>query len=183
MRATLGVLRGVDEGPPRAPVAGLARLEDLLVENRSAGLPVELEIVGVQRELPPSVDQAAFRIVQESLTNTRRHAGPASARVRLQYADDGLSVQVDDDGRGTSPATEPSGGNGLPGMRERATALGGTLTARPRTGGGFRVEAHLPALGPTLEPTARPAAENGGSPASGSRIRPARKPVLAEDVE
>jgi signal transduction histidine kinase len=145
MRATLGVLRGVDEGPPRTPVAGLARLDDLLAENRSAGLPVELEVVGAQRELPPSVDQAAYRIVQESLTNTRRHAGPARARVRLGYADDGLSVQVDDDGLGAP--TESSGGNGLPGMRERATALGGTLTACGRPGGGFRVEAHLP-VGP-----------------------------------
>jgi signal transduction histidine kinase len=145
MRATLGVLRGVDEGPPRTPVAGLARLEDLLAENRSAGLPVELEVVGVHRDLPPSVDQAAYRIVQESLTNTRRHAGPARAHVRLRYAADGLTVQVDDDGLGAPAATEPSGGNGLPGMRERATALGGTLTAGPRTGGGFCVEAHLPA--------------------------------------
>jgi signal transduction histidine kinase len=145
MRATLGVLRGVDEGPPRAPVAGLARLGDLLAENRSAGLPVEFDVAGAQRELPPSVDQAAYRIVQESLTNARKHAGPARARVRLRYADDGLTVQVDDDGRGTAAAAEPSGGNGLPGMRERATALGGTLTAGPRTGGGFRVEAHLPA--------------------------------------
>jgi signal transduction histidine kinase len=162
MRATLGVLRGVDEGPPRAPVAGLARLEDLLAENRSAGLPVELEVVGAQRELPPIVDQAAYRIVQESLTNTRRHAGPAHAHVRLEYADDGLSVRVDDDGLGAPAHTEPSGGNGLPGMRERATALGGTLTAGPRPGGGFRVTAHLPAP----QTTASPASEHGESPAS-----------------
>lgn len=147
MRATLGVLRGVDEDPPRAPVAGLARLDDLLAENRSAGLPVEFEVAGAERELPPSVDQAAYRIVQESLTNARKHAGPARAHVRLRYADDGLTVQVDDDGRATAVPTEPVGGNGLPGMRERATALGGTLTAGPRTGGGFRVEAHLPSPG------------------------------------
>jgi signal transduction histidine kinase len=100
--------------------------------------------------------------VQESLTNTRRHAGPAHAHVRLEYADDGLLVQVDDDGLGAPVHTEPSGGNGLPGMRERATALGGTLTAGPRPGGGFRVEAHLPAP----QPTASPAAEHGESPAS-----------------
>jgi signal transduction histidine kinase len=162
MRATLGVLRGVDEGPPRTPVAGLARLEDLLAENRSAGLPVELEVVGAQRELPPIVDQAAYRIVQESLTNTRRHAGPAHAHVRLEYADDGLLVQVDDDGLGAPVHTEPSGGNGLPGMRERATALGGTLTAGPRPGGGFRVDAQLPAP----QPTASPASEHGESHAS-----------------
>jgi signal transduction histidine kinase len=162
MRATLGVLRGVDEGPPRTPVAGLARMEDLLAENRSAGLPVELEVVGTQRDLPPSVDQAAYRIVQESLTNTRRHAGPAHAHVRLEYADNGLMVRVDDDGIGTAAPTEPSGGNGLPGMRERATALGGTLTAGPRPEGGFRVAAHLPAP----QPTAGPASEHGVSRAS-----------------
>ncbi|OLT13489.1 hypothetical protein BJF78_22090 [Pseudonocardia sp. CNS-139] len=76
MRATLGVLRGVDEDPPRGPVAGLARLDALLAENRAAGLPVGLTVGGTARELPPSVDQAAYRIVQEALTNTRRHAGP-----------------------------------------------------------------------------------------------------------
>jgi signal transduction histidine kinase len=152
MRATLGVLRGVDEGAPRTPVAGLARLDDLLTENRSAGLPVELEVVGVRRELPPSVDQAAYRIVQEALTNTRRHAGPARAHVRLRYADDGLTVQVDDNGHGAPVPTEPSSGNGLPGMGERAMALGGTFTAGPRAGRGFRVEAHLPApASPTPE--------------------------------
>jgi signal transduction histidine kinase len=163
MRATLGVLRGVDEGPPRTPVAGLGRLEDLLAENRSAGLPVELEVVGAHRDLSPSVDQAAYRIVQESLTNTRRHAGPAHAHVRLEYAENGLLVQVDDDGLAAPAHTEPSGGNGLPGMRERAAALGGTLTAGPRPGGGFRVEAHLPA---SRHPDASPASEHGESPAS-----------------
>jgi signal transduction histidine kinase len=160
MRATLGVLRGVDEGPPRTPVAGLARLDDLVAENRSAGLPVEVEVAGAPRELPPSVDQAAYRIVQESLTNARKHAGPASAHVRLGYTDDGLSIQVDDDGRGPATPGEPSGGDGLPGMRERATALGGTLTAGPRAGGGFRVEAHLPTR------AASPASEHGESSVS-----------------
>jgi signal transduction histidine kinase len=158
MRATLGVLRRVDEGAPRTPVAGLARLEDLLTENRSAGLPVELEVVGARRELPSSVDQAAYRIVQEALTNTRRHAGPARAHVRLQYEDGGLTVQVDDDGRGAPVPTEPSSGNGLPGMGERAMALGGTFTAGPRAGRGFRVEAHLPARTP-----ASPTPEHGES--------------------
>jgi signal transduction histidine kinase len=81
--------------------------------------------------------------VQESLTNARKHAGPARAVVRLHYADDGLSIQVDDDGSGDGAA--PSDGNGLAGMRERAGALGGTLAAGPRAGGGFRVEARLPA--------------------------------------
>ncbi len=145
MRATLGVLRGVDEAPPRQPVSGLARLEDLLDENRSAGLPVDLEVVGTPRDLPPSVDHTAYRIVQEALTNTRRHAGPARASVRLRYDEEGVVVQVEDDGAGTGSPTEPSGGNGLPGMRERATAIGGSLSAGPRDGGGFHVMATLPA--------------------------------------
>jgi signal transduction histidine kinase len=112
--------------------------------------------------LPPSVDQAAYRIVQESLTNTRRHAGPARAVVRLRYADDGITLQVEDDGLGAPTPAVPSGGNGLPGMRERAAVLGGTLTAARRPGGGFRVEAHLP----TSQPTASTAPEHGDSPAT-----------------
>jgi signal transduction histidine kinase len=151
MRATLGVLRGVDEGPPRTPVAGLARLPDLLAENRAAGQPVELEVMGERREVPPSVDQAAYRIVQESLTNTRRHAGAAHARVTLRYTADELTVQIEDDGPGGPVPAVPSGGNGLPGMRERAAALGGSLTAGPRAEGGFRVQARLPAPAAQLD--------------------------------
>jgi signal transduction histidine kinase len=101
--------------------------------------------------VPPSVDQAAYRIVQESLTNTRRHAGPAHARVALHYTGDELSVQIEDDGPGGPVPPEPSGGNGLPGMRERAAALGGSLTAGPRTEGGFRVQARLPAPAARLD--------------------------------
>jgi signal transduction histidine kinase len=147
MRATLGVLRGVDEHPPRGPVAGLARLDDLLEENRAAGLPVELEVTGEPRELPPSVDHAAYRIVQEALTNTRRHAGRATATVRVRYDDAGVGVQVEDDGSGGAGAGAdvPGGGNGIPGMRERALALGGSLSAGPREGGGFHVHVRLPA--------------------------------------
>ena len=141
MRATLGVLRGVDEEPPHHPVAGLAGLDDLVDATRRAGLPVRVEISGTPRDLPPSADAAAYRIIQEALTNTRKHAGPATASVHLTYAEDGVAMRIDDDGSGPSGATD--GGNGLPGMRERAAALGGTLTAGKRPGGGFRVEAHL----------------------------------------
>jgi signal transduction histidine kinase len=144
MRMTLGVLRGVDELPPHQPVPGLARLDALVSDTRTAGLPVTLEIRGSVRDLPASVDLAAYRIVQEALTNTRKHAGPARASVVVQYEEHGLTVQIDDDGRGTmSPASD--GGNGLSGMRERAQALGGTITAGPRAEGGFRVRAFLPA--------------------------------------
>ncbi|GAA3234770.1 sensor histidine kinase [Pseudonocardia petroleophila] len=140
MRATLGVLRGVDE-PSREPVAGLARLDALVAENRQAGLPVTVRTTGTPRDLPAGVDLAAYRIVQEALTNTRRHAGADAATVQLDYADGGLTVEVTDDGAGTS---EPGGGNGLPGMRERTAALGGAFSAGPGPTGGFRVRAHLP---------------------------------------
>jgi signal transduction histidine kinase len=144
MRMTLGVLRGVDELPPHQPVPGLARLDSLISDTTAAGLPVTLEIRGSSQALPASVDLAAYRIVQEALTNTRKHAGPAGASVVLEYGEHGLTVQIDDDGRGTgSPASD--GGNGLSGMRERAQALGGTITAGPRAEGGFRVRAFLPA--------------------------------------
>ena len=144
MRATLGVLRGVDEEPPQHSVAGLARLDELVEATRTAGLPVTVQVAGDPRELPPSVDAAAYRIMQEALTNARKHAGPARASVRLTYTEDGILMRIDDDGAG--PGGHPrgaSGGNGLPGMRERAAALGGSLTAGPRPGGGFRVDAHL----------------------------------------
>ncbi|TQM38994.1 signal transduction histidine kinase [Pseudonocardia cypriaca] len=141
MRSTLGVLRGVDEEPPQHPVTGLARLDELVEATRAAGLPVTVEVGGEPRELPPSVDTAAYRIIQEALTNTRKHAGPARASVLLTYTEDGITMRIDDDG--TGPAGKTDGGDGLPGMRERAAALGGTLTAGPRPGGGFRVEAHL----------------------------------------
>jgi signal transduction histidine kinase len=141
MRSTLGVLRGVDEEPPHQPVAGLARLDELVEATRAAGLPVSVEIGGEPRELPPSVDTAAYRIIQEALTNTRKHAGPAQASVLLTYTEDGITMRIDDDGSG--PAGRSDGGDGLPGMRERAAALGGTLRAGPRPGGGFRVDAHL----------------------------------------
>lgn len=156
MRMTLGVLRGVDEQPPHQPVPGLARLDALVSDTRAAGLPVTVELRGSARELPASVDLAAYRIVQEALTNTRKHAGPARASVLVQYDEHGLTVQIDDDGRGTvSPV--PAGGNGLSGMRERAQALGGTITAGPRAEGGFRVRAFLPAARATA--TADAAAE------------------------
>ncbi|OLT10712.1 hypothetical protein BJF78_05255 [Pseudonocardia sp. CNS-139] len=145
MRATLGVLRGVDEQPPQHPAAGLGRMPELVEATRAAGLPVTVQVNGEPRALPPSVDAAAYRIIQEALTNARTHAGPASASVHLTYTEDGLLMRIDDDGAGPgAPGTDGhSGGNGLPGMRERAAALGGTLAAGARPGGGFRVDAHL----------------------------------------
>ncbi|GAA1834587.1 sensor histidine kinase [Pseudonocardia ailaonensis] len=151
MRSTLGVLRGVDEAPPTAPTAGLSVLDRLVADNAAAGLTVETTVDA--EALPPSVDLAAYRIVQEALTNVRKHSGAGHAAVRITRADGAVRILVDDDGRG--PAAQPgtgsgsgSGkGNGLAGMRERATALGGTLETGPAPGGGFRVAAVLPVGG------------------------------------
>jgi signal transduction histidine kinase len=109
-------------------------------------------VTGEERPLPPEADQAAYRIVQEALTNVSRHAGHACAWVHLYYTPETLSIQVDDDGKGTvtSTGTRPPGpGLGLVGMRERVSALGGRLQAGPQDGGGFRVRAELPARAPS----------------------------------
>jgi signal transduction histidine kinase len=144
MRAVLGVLRRVDEPAPRAPAAGIDRLDALVDRSAAAGLTVDVEVEGEPRALPASVDLAAYRIVQESLTNVARHADSRAATVRLVYRSDGLTVQVDDDGCGGVDAARSNGGNGIIGMRERATALGGELEAGPRPEGGYRVRARLP---------------------------------------
>ncbi|MFJ3223687.1 sensor histidine kinase [Streptomyces sp. NPDC086783] len=134
LRATLDVLR-TDE-PTGTPA--------LLVERaRAAGLAVELTVTGDERPLTATVDRAAYRIVQEALTNAARHAGPAKVSVRLDYGPDELAVRVDDDGSAVA-SRPPEPGTGLTGMRERVTALGGTLHTGPRTEGGFSVRAALP---------------------------------------
>jgi signal transduction histidine kinase len=139
LRATLSVLRNAVDGDS----SGLCHLESLVARARAAGLPVTVTVTGTERSLPPDVDQAAYRIVQEALTNVSRHAGQASASVRLQYTPHGLTVQVEDDGDGDgAPSAGP--GLGLLGMRERVSALGGRLHAGPRDDGGFRVRAELP---------------------------------------
>jgi signal transduction histidine kinase len=142
LRATLSVLRSVQNGDG----SGLGQLDSLVARARAAGLPVTVTITGAERPLPPDVDQAAYRIVQEALTNVSRHAGQACASVRLQYSPDALTVQVDDDGK--ADRSRPTGpGLGLIGMRERVSALGGHLHAGPGEGGGFRVRAKLPVRG------------------------------------
>ena len=172
LRSVLDVLRmsgpggrsmsEVDEGAPRSPTAGLADLDRLVSGAAGAGIDVRVVTEGTPRVLPPSVDLAAFRIVQEALTNVTRHAGQTGpggrsirhspgespvivATISLTYGESELNVQVDDDGRGpVSNGAGPSGGNGIPGMTERAAARGGRLDAGPRPGGGFRVRASLP---------------------------------------
>ncbi|WP_154814272.1 sensor histidine kinase [Actinophytocola xinjiangensis] len=153
LRGTLGVLRQVDEAAPLA-VPGLDAVDDLLDRARAAGLDVHREVSGEPARLPPGVDLAAYRIVQEALTNVTRHAGAGRVVVRISYTDEEVSVQVDDNGsggtgtNGVRPGNGIAGngiqGNGIQGMRERARALGGTLVAGARDGGGFRVLARLP---------------------------------------
>ncbi|MFD3334057.1 sensor histidine kinase [Streptomyces sp. NPDC058700] len=157
LRATLGVLRGADEPTPTAPpLSGLALLGDLAGRARSAGLDVRTESTGTPVALPPSVDLAAYRIVQESLTNVTRHAGARSVRVSLDWGPEAVRLRIEDDGGG-APEGRPqdSGtarppGSGIRGMAERARALGGELTAENVDGGGFLVDARLPLTAPAL---------------------------------
>lgn len=152
LRATVGLLRqSGDPEAPTEPAPGLSRLEELADTFRSAGLPVSVARADQGTELPAAVDLAAYRIVQEALTNVRKHAGPdAEAEVSVVRVGPNIEVTVLDDGPGTpgtpgaGHASEDGGGHGLLGMRERVTALGGTLTTGPRYGGGFRVHAILP---------------------------------------
>jgi signal transduction histidine kinase len=145
MRRLLGVLRREDEGTVSAltPQPGIGELGELLDQARAAGLPVSFSVEGVPRPLPSGAALTAYRIVQESLTNTRKHAGPvASASVVLRYSTDALVLAISDDGRG--PAAPDSAGHGLTGMRERVAVYGGSVVAGPRPGGGFEVVATLP---------------------------------------
>jgi signal transduction histidine kinase len=142
LRATLGALRSEEDGDG----SGLRQMDSLVARASAAGLPVTVTVTGAERPLPPEVDQAAYRIVQESLTNVSRHAGQACTSVHLHYTPETLSIQVVDDGNGGVPSTRPTGpGLGLVGMRERVSALGGRLHAGPNNDGGFRVLAELPA--------------------------------------
>jgi signal transduction histidine kinase len=152
LRSVLSVLRQGDEAPPpRSPAPSVARLDGLVSRASAAGLDVRTEVSGTPRTLPAGVDQAAFRIVQEALTNVARHAGPATAVIRVGYGERDLTVQVEDNGSGSGQGSTSGGGNGIPGMRERASALGGELEAGPRPGGGFQVLARLPLNGAKLE--------------------------------
>jgi signal transduction histidine kinase len=172
LRATLGMLRS-GEAAPHEPTAGLDRLPSLVETSRAAGLPVDVVIEGDAQPLPPAVDTAAYRIVQESLTNVIRHAGAARATIAVRHGDGGVEIEVTDDGRGAASGNGNGngaaagggggggavgvngnggnangngngGGHGLAGMRERVTLLGGELHAGPRSSGGYRVRARLP---------------------------------------
>ncbi|MER6346130.1 sensor histidine kinase [Streptomyces sp. NPDC001595] len=152
MRRLLGVLRTGEhqEGGEYVPQPDVRQIEDLVEQCRGSGLPVDFKVEGTPRPLPSGVELTAYRIVQEALTNTRKHGGPnAGASVRLVYFDDGLGLLVEDDGKGAPHELYEEGGrdgqgHGLIGMRERVGMVGGTLDAGPRPGGGFRISALLP---------------------------------------
>jgi signal transduction histidine kinase len=149
VRSVLGALR--DDGhdsdggdaskSPRAPAPSMARLDDLVARVVTMGVTSQVEELGAVRLLPPSVDLAAYRILQEALTNVARHSEATTARVQVTYGDADLVVQVDDDGKQRSSFTP---GTGIKGMSGRAAALGGTLQAGPKVDGGFRVRTWLP---------------------------------------
>jgi signal transduction histidine kinase len=159
LRLTVGLLRQPGDREPTEPAGGLDRLGELISSFAATGLRVTCDVTGHARPLPEAVDLTAYRVIQESLTNTTRHAAGACARVRLAFRPGVLALSVEDDGAAPAPGAGPRGpaprpealspdaplGHGIIGMRERASALGGWLTAGPRAGGGFRVRAELPA--------------------------------------
>ncbi|MFI6032725.1 sensor histidine kinase [Streptomyces sp. NPDC051315] len=146
LRATVGLLRqSGDPEAPTEPAPGLDRLDELAGTFRSAGLQVEVARADHGTALPAAVDLAAYRVIQEALTNVQKHAGPdAKAEVSVVRVGPHIEVTVLDDGAGDATGPREGGGHGLLGMRERVTALRGTLTTGPRYGGGFRVHAILP---------------------------------------
>jgi signal transduction histidine kinase len=144
LRSVIDILRQEGERAPRSPTSTLSRLEELVSQAAAAGLEVRTETDGVVRPLPFGVDVAAYRIVQEALTNVSRHASGAAATVRISYGERDLTVQIDDDGPGPSTHAGAGNGRGIVGMHERVGALGGTLEIGTRPGGGFRVRARLP---------------------------------------
>jgi signal transduction histidine kinase len=145
LRRTVGALRPAD-AEAYEPMPSLAALDGLLERVRAAGLHVDLRVDGAVSPLPQGVELSAYRVIQEALTNTIRHANAASACVRLAYSPDALTVEVTDDGRGAAAALleTPHRGYGLVGMRERVAMIGGELAAGPKVGGGFQVRARLP---------------------------------------
>jgi signal transduction histidine kinase len=156
MRRLVGVLRGgggpdgADDPASRLPQPGIDQLAGLVQQCRDAGLEVSLQVYGRQRSLPSGIELVVYRIVQEALTNTMQHAGPARAEVALHFDEDAISLSVVDDGRGAAangggPAGRDGGpGHGLAGMRERVALYGGEVTAGPQLGGGFRVWVEIP---------------------------------------
>lgn len=149
MRRLLGIVHAEEDAPALAPQPGLADLEALAEQMRQAGLPVALDVQGAPKTLAPGLGLAAYRIVQEALTNALKHAGPARAWVTVRYDPDGLVLEVADDGGAGRGSGAGGSGHGLVGMRERVALYGGDLATGRRAEGGFAVRARLP-LGPRV---------------------------------
>jgi signal transduction histidine kinase len=146
LRLTVGLLRQPGDLEPFEPAGRLGRLDQLIDSFSATGLRVTCAVTGDVRPLPEAVDLTAYRLIQESLTNTAKHAVATSACVRLTFRPGALALAVEDDGRPVPQGQASSSGHGILGMRERAATLGGHLSAGPRPGGGFRVTAELPIL-------------------------------------
>ena len=142
LRRLFGIVRSEEGDSALTPQPGLARLDALVEQSRTAGLPVEVAIEGKRRMLPPGVDLTAYRIVQEALTNALKHAGPARAQVTIRYGREVLDLEITDDGRRTRNGEGT--GHGLVGMRERVALYGGEFEAGPRRRDGYAVHARLP---------------------------------------
>ena len=146
MRRLLGLLRTDKQPANRSPQPGLQRLDGLVEQMVEAGLSIEVIVEGTPRPLPAGIDLNAYRIIQESLTNTLKHGGPnVCAQVQLEFADRELGIEITDDGRGAAEALSAEvGGHGLLGMQERIALLDGKFSSGPRSGGGYRVAARIP---------------------------------------
>lgn len=142
MRRVVGILRLAEDAPGLEPQPGLGQVSKLVAQARELGLAVELRVEGEPSALPPGVDLTAYRVVQEGLTNARKHANASHTEVRLRYTGDGVEVEVCDNGKGA--AAVDGAGQGLIGMRERVSIYGGEFEAGPRAEGGFRLRARLP---------------------------------------
>ena len=182
LRAILNVLRQADDADPTQPAPGTAQLETLIDGARRAGLETTFTVTGEPVPLPAAVDLAAYRIVQESLTNAIRHAGPATAAVSLSYLAGEILLDVTDTGRGPAAAAagqggghlagaaaSQGGGHGLAGMRERAAAVGGTVETGPGPRGGFRVAARLPLGARLADPPDSTSYTAAATPREGAR--------------
>jgi signal transduction histidine kinase len=172
MRRLVGVLREPAE-PGHAPQPGLDDIEELIATVRAAGLPARLTVAGPSFPLPPSAQLALYRITQEALTNTLKHAPGATAEVRVAYRPDQVELEVTDDGRpggipaGGEAAGPRGGGHGIAGMRERAATFGGQVSAGPGPGGGWRVRTVL-RLGPDPAPAGGEAAARADGTGTGT---------------
>ncbi len=144
MRALLGALADGRDPRALAPQPGLAEIDGLLVAARESGLQADLHVDGEPASVSPALDLCAYRIIQEALTNSIKHAAPARAAVRVSWQADALELEISDDGSGSGAVNGAGGGHGIAGMRERVALHGGSVDARPRAGGGFVVRAQLP---------------------------------------